>query len=83
MKIPEVVGDGLVAVVVGLVLSLFSGVVWLVRRVFTNQKQLELLQQSLEQSARDRDEVRTDIRVMNGKIDNLHTTIITHMQDRK
>ncbi|KXF92255.1 hypothetical protein [Phaeobacter inhibens] len=46
-----------------------SGVVWLVRRIFTNQKQIEILQQSLEARDKQRDEdrealsdVRTDVR---------------------
>lgn len=46
-----------------------SGGVWLVRRIFTNQKQIEMLQRSLEDRDRQRDEdrealadVRTDVR---------------------
>ncbi|APG47308.1 MULTISPECIES: hypothetical protein [Phaeobacter] len=46
-----------------------SGAVWLVRRIFTNQKQIEILQQSLEARDKQRDEdrealsdVRTDVR---------------------
>ncbi|MFV1601989.1 MULTISPECIES: hypothetical protein [unclassified Phaeobacter] len=46
-----------------------SGAVWLVRRIFTNQRQIEILQQSLEARDKQRDEdrealsdVRTDVR---------------------
>ncbi|ABF64039.1 hypothetical protein TM1040_1306 [Ruegeria sp. TM1040] len=46
-----------------------SGGVWLVRRIFTNQKQIEMLQQSLEARDKQRDEdreafseVRKDVR---------------------
>lgn len=46
-----------------------SGGAWLVRRIFTNQKQIEMLQKSLEDRDRQRDEdrealadVRTDVR---------------------
>ncbi|AUR03876.1 MULTISPECIES: hypothetical protein [Phaeobacter] len=51
------------------VLAVSSGGMWLVRRIFTNQKQIEILQQSLEARDKQRDEdrealseVRTDVR---------------------
>jgi hypothetical protein len=52
-----------------------SGGVWLVRRIFTNQKQIEMLQKSLEDRDRQRDEdraaladVRTDVREMRSEV---------------
>jgi L-lactate utilization protein LutB len=52
-----------------------SGGLWLVRRIFTNQKQIELLQQALavRDQRRDEDrealaEVRQDVREMRGEI---------------
>lgn len=43
-----------------------SGCVWLVRRIFTNQNQIEMLQRSLEDRDRQRDEDRealADVRI--------------------
>lgn len=52
-----------------------SGGLWLVRRIFTNQKQIELMQQALAERDQRRDEdrealadVRQDVREMRGEI---------------
>ncbi|MFV1753432.1 hypothetical protein [Phaeobacter sp. JH18-37] len=57
------------------VLAVSSGGMWLVRRIFTNQKQIELMQQSLEARDKQRDEdreamteLRQDVRDMRGDI---------------
>lgn len=57
------------------VAAIGSGGLWLVRRIFTNQKQIELMQQALavRDQRRDEDrealaEVRQDIREMRGEI---------------
>ncbi|AFO91544.1 hypothetical protein [Phaeobacter inhibens] len=57
------------------VLAVSSGGWWLVRRIFTNQKQIELMQQSLEARDKQRDEdreamteLRQDVRDMRGDI---------------
>lgn len=45
-----------------LVVSLFGGIAWLVRLVFTNQKQIELLQQSIERDRADVKELKADMK---------------------
>ena len=52
-----------------------SGSIWLVRRIFTNQQQIELLQREIEMRDERRDEdreamaeVRQDVREMRGDI---------------
>jgi hypothetical protein len=63
----------------GLAVAAISGGVscawWLVRRIFTNQKQIEMLQKSLEDRDKQRDEdrealadVRTDVREMRNEM---------------
>ncbi|WP_333696909.1 hypothetical protein [Phaeobacter italicus] len=63
------------SIVVSGVLAVSSGGWWLVRRIFTNQKQIELMQQSLEARDKQRDEdreamteLRQDVRDMRGDI---------------
>lgn len=63
------------SIVVSGVLAVSSGSMWLVRRIFTNQKQIELMQQSLEARDKQRDEdreamteLRQDVRDMRGDI---------------
>jgi hypothetical protein len=63
------------SIVVSGVLAVSSGGMWLVRRIFTNQKQIELMQQSLEARDKQRDEdreamteLRQDVRDMRGDI---------------
>ncbi|NSY36860.1 hypothetical protein [Leisingera sp. ANG59] len=57
------------------VAAIGSGGLWLVRRIFTNQQQIELLQREIEvrDERRDEDrealaEVRQDVREMRGEI---------------
>ena len=47
---------------VSCIVSVGSAVIWLVRRVFTNQKQLELLQQEMAHREKSREEDRQLIR---------------------
>jgi hypothetical protein len=47
-----------------LVVSLLGGIVWLVRRVFTNQQQIELLQQSLNHHREDLKEVKDNVQIL-------------------
>ncbi|MCA0855878.1 hypothetical protein [Phaeobacter italicus] len=63
------------SIVVSGVLAVSSGGMWLVRRIFTNQKQIELMQQSLEVRDKQRDEdreamteLRQDVRDIRGDI---------------
>ena len=45
-----------------LVVSLLGGIVWLIRLVFTNQKQIELLQQSIKRDRQDVQELKADVK---------------------
>ena len=47
-----------------LVVSLLGGIVWLIRRVFTNQQQIELLQQSLKHHREDLKEVKDNVQIL-------------------
>jgi len=58
--------------------SAISAILWLVRRIFTNQKQIELLSATLalreDERARDREdlqEVKTDVKELRGDIKTL------------
>lgn len=44
------------------VVSLMGGVLWLIRRVFTNQQQIEMLQQSIARDREDFKEVKADVK---------------------
>lgn len=69
MTLIERIEQASTGLLVAAVTGATSGAVWLVRRIFTNQKQIELLQQSLEVRDKQRDEdrqamadVRKDVR---------------------
>ena len=69
MSLIERIEQASTGLVVTGITGVASGGVWLVRRIFTNQKQIEMLQRSLEDRDRQRDEdrealadVRTDVR---------------------
>ncbi|MFY0309646.1 hypothetical protein ACFMBG_07085 [Leisingera sp. D0M16] len=75
MTLHERIEQATTGLAVAAVAAVASGAVWLVRRIFTNQKQIELLQQSLEarDQLREEDragwaEVRQDVREMRGEI---------------
>lgn len=62
MTFREAIDHGLQSAVTWIVVGLLGGIGWLVRRVFTNQKQIEALEATLkhreEQRTRDMNEVR-------------------------
>ncbi|WP_299949064.1 hypothetical protein [uncultured Ruegeria sp.] len=66
MTFKEALDHGLQSAVTWIVVGLLGGIYWLVRRVFTNQKQIESLQKSLEhrddQRARDMNEFRSSFK---------------------
>ncbi|MGB1215049.1 MAG: hypothetical protein ACPG4X_16905 [Pikeienuella sp.] len=61
MTFREALDSGLQSAVSWLIVGALGGLVWLVRRVFTNQKQIEMLHTALEardeQRNRDREEI--------------------------
>ena len=59
-----------------LVATFLGGVYWLVRRVFTNQRQIELLQADLEFRARQRLEDRDRIIRIEGSIERIENRLI-------
>lgn len=69
MSLIERIEQASTGLVVTAITGAASGGAWLVRRIFTNQKQIEMLQKSLEDRDRQRDEdrealadIRTDVR---------------------
>lgn len=69
MSVKDYLAGATENVVAWAVTATAGGVVWLIRRVFTNQKQIELLQQELksrdDMRQRDRDdlkEVKSDVK---------------------
>lgn len=57
------------------VVSLLGGVVWVVRRIFTNQKQIELLQQELSAREDMRMRDRDDLKEVKGDVKELRQDI--------
>ena len=66
MTFREALDHGLQSAVTWVVVGLLGGIGWLVRRVFTNQKQIEALQATLEhrdeQRVRDMNEFRSSFK---------------------
>ncbi len=66
MTFKEALDHGVQSAVTWIVVGLLGGIGWLVRRVFTNQKQIETLTTAIkhrdEQRARDMDEVRSSFK---------------------
>lgn len=62
MKINEFLPNVSQSAASWLVVTLLGGILWLIRRVFTNQKQIELLQHSIERDREDLIEVRQDVK---------------------
>ena len=83
MKFVEAINDGMSSVVSWLMVSSLAGIGWLVRRVFTNQKQIEQLQIHLENRDKDRERDREEIRGLRTKVDNIHDNIMKLFQDRQ
>ncbi len=53
--------EGISALIAALVAAVVAAFGWLVRTVFTNQRKIDLLEQSLLHRDRERDEMRSDI----------------------
>jgi hypothetical protein len=80
MQLLEKAGDVATALLVSAVMGIFGGIMWLVRRVITNQSQIEMLHKSLEYrdqmlqtslKSRDKrlDEIRDDMKAMRQRMD--------------
>ncbi|PCJ05867.1 MAG: hypothetical protein COB16_14315 [Rhodobacteraceae bacterium] len=75
MALYERIEQASVGLAVAATAAVGSGSIWLVRRIFTNQQQIELLQREIEMRDERRDEdrdamaeVRQDVREMRGDI---------------
>jgi hypothetical protein len=80
MQLLEKAGDVATALLVSAVTGIAVGIMWLVRRVITNQSQIEMLHKSLEYrdqmlqtslKSRDKrlDEIRDDMKAMRQRMD--------------
>ncbi len=61
MTFREALDHGLQSIVTWLVVGVLGGALWLVRRVFTNQKQIELMQQALSDRDNQREVERAEV----------------------
>lgn len=61
MTFREAFDHGLQSVVTWAVVGFLGGILWLVRRVFTNQKQIELMQQALHDRDSQREVERAEV----------------------
>jgi len=61
MSLLDKLDQFLVWAVTSVMASLFAGIGWLIRRVFTNQQEIEMLKNDLEHRAQQRDEDRERI----------------------
>lgn len=75
MTFKEMAAEASQSLIAWAVVTIGGGLLWLIRRVFTNQKQIELLQQDLKarEEMRQRDradfmEVKSDVKEMRGEI---------------
>jgi cell division protein FtsL len=53
-------------ILTSITLSLIGGVVWLVRKVFTNEKQIALLEAEINQRKEDIKEIKADVKSLIG-----------------
>lgn len=60
-----------------LVVTVLGGIAWLIRRVFTNQKQIELLQADLKHRERQRDEDRDRIAKIERGVERIEGWIVS------
>ena len=76
--IESILGSNILSsLVIAAILGIASGLGWVVRRVFTNQKQVELLRQSIHDRDEQRKEDREDILEVKSDVKDLSTTVIT------
>lgn len=59
-----------------LVVTVLGGAVWLIRRVFTNQKQIEMLQADLRHREKQRDEDRERIEKIERGVERIEGWIV-------
>mgnify|MGYP003660041275 FL=1 len=69
MNISESISDVATSISVSVILGVTGGVMWLVRRVVTNQTQIDLLKVSLAHGDKRLDEIRDDMRAIRDRMD--------------
>ena len=83
----QAVSDGVYNLVSWAIITLAGGGVWIVRRILTNQKQIEMLQHHLDERekehGRDREEFRRDIEEVKSDVKEINKNLITLFQLRK
>lgn len=65
------------------VVTLAGGAIWLVRRVFTNQKQLEMMQTEIRQREELRQRDRDDIQEVKRDVKEINKHVMTLFQGRE
>ena len=68
MSIGESISDVATSIVVSVILGVSGGWMWLVRRVVTNQTQIDLLKVSNAHSNKRLDEIRDDMRAIRDRM---------------
>ena len=83
----ESVSDGLYSLVTWAIVSLASAGVWIVRRIFTNQKELEMLRFHLEEREKhqeaDRARILEDVDELKSDVKEINKNILSLFQVRK
>ena len=69
MSIGETVSEVATSIFVSAALGIGGGITWLVRRVVTNQTQIDLLKVSLAHGDKRLDEIRDDMRAIRDRMD--------------
>jgi|GEM_PF-5821145 len=78
---PEVAEKAAGNVVTWIVVTAAGGAVWLVRRVFTNQKQLEMMQAELRQREEMRQRDRDDLQEVKRDVKEINKHVLTLFQN--
>ena len=69
MNLGQSISDVATSVFISVILGVSGGVLWLVRRVVTNQTQIDLLKVSLAHGDKRLDEIRDDMRAIRDRMD--------------
>lgn len=80
-KFLDRVAEAAQSVIVWLVIGLLSGIWWLVRRILTNQKEIEMLRQEMRFRDETRLRDREDIADIKAQLKEVHAMLITYIAD--
>ena len=83
MNFKEIVEGGVNDLVSWTVAATGGGMLWLIRRVFTNQKQIELLQKELEAREDMRQRDREDLKEVKADVKEVNRVLLKVLGDDK